>query len=296
MLRPLVLLVAGVAIIAFGLASVGPGPQYADAHGAVDQTLTGDPACGQANFPNGVASFAPMLQEFVPATADLVAVDLCMASGPLVVPFTINIRSGTAASPGAIIATGSGVTGGGPLAFVHVDLSGSLATTPAAMLVIEIPIPANEVDWYGTVPTGPDLYPSGTSSTDFVGDFAFRTYSSNTPTPTGPSTNTPTTNTAGAGTATLTSQPAHTATRTATPTQTMTATASTPSAASSTHTPVPPTSADGGAGAGVVAPPDTGYGASTGRSDSAIALVMLACGMSLVSAGLIIAARRSSMP
>jgi hypothetical protein len=99
----------------------------------------------------------------------------------------INIRTGTAAAPGDVIASGSRVYGGpNDLLWVHINLDAPVTLTPGTTYVLELPETA-QFSWWGTCgdlvfdecPTvGPDLYTPGVPNTTFVRDFAFRTYTS----------------------------------------------------------------------------------------------------------------------
>jgi hypothetical protein len=258
----------------------------------------------------GVSTPAGLKQEIVPAATDLVSIDVCLQGWTGASAFPINIRTGSVAAPGAIVATGTGLSPGpGVWQYVHIELAATLATVPGAMLVIEIPGPM-PFFWMGAIFTGPDLYPPGTSSHSNNPDFGFRTYGSgaapatNTPTPTNTAsapTATPT-NTASAATATPTTTVSATATsvrrgsaaNTSTPSHTATAPVNTTLAASATPTraPAQPISPAGGIAPVGVSPPDTGFGTPSGHRVSPVALVLLAFGGAMIASGAVVAARR----
>jgi hypothetical protein len=114
----------------------------------------------------------------------LLGIDLCLSSsgGANV---QVNIRDGTAAAPGAILATASGTTTSWGDAYLYLELASPLTVTTGHMLVIEIPA-SPEFAWRGTCAVinvictsiDTDMYPSGQASYH-VGDFGFRTYGSN---------------------------------------------------------------------------------------------------------------------
>ena len=111
---------------------------------------------------------------------------------------TVNIRSGTASSPGPILASGSASVETS-LGYVSVDLTSTLATTVGTKLVIEVPN-ALAVEWQGTcgaisgncLALNPDLYPAGVSNSALIGGFAFRTYAAAAATATASPTDTST--------------------------------------------------------------------------------------------------------
>jgi hypothetical protein len=156
--------------------------------GILDQSLLGDPACTTSNFPSFTSSLNPLQQEFVPGSSALAGVDVCLGSMDSVT-VDLNIREGTVENPGDVIASGSTVYGGGTnLSWVHVNLSAPITLGPGTKYVIELPDSA-QFAWWGTCGTdvfdecpapSPDLYPQGIPNFDYVGDFAFRTYTSDT--------------------------------------------------------------------------------------------------------------------
>jgi hypothetical protein len=168
------------------IALSGASPSPALAHGSQDQAHAGDPGCTTGSFPASVPSSAAfMRQEFVPAAADLGAIDVCL-SVPSGGNFTLNIRSGTAAAPGTTQATGIGFSDAAVQPkWVSAELDTPIYATPGTTYVIEIvPLPTSQpFDWRATASGGPDGYPAGVSATDAapVGDFAFRSFRSGDP-------------------------------------------------------------------------------------------------------------------
>jgi Dockerin type I domain len=169
------------AAIAAGLLS---GTRSGATLGTLDQRLTGNPVCSSLNFRGSYSSYSPLDQEFVPSVSQLQSVELCLTitSGTQV---TLNIRDGTAASPGAILATRTVTAATTGFQWVLVNLPAALATTPGHKLVLEIPNSAT-FNWTGTcgqiggtcTSLDPDLYPAGVSNRASILDFAFRTYAS----------------------------------------------------------------------------------------------------------------------
>ncbi len=165
----------------------------ASGHGTRDQTLTGDPDCSFAHFTLAALSSGELRQEFVPSLPFLAGADLCLTidAGTTV---ELNVRSGTATTPGPVLASTSAVPGNGGIQYVHMDLPAPLAVTPGTMLVLEVPHSyTHGFAWWGTcgAVTGsctsidPDLYPAGQpGGFAGIGDFGFRTYGgSTTPSP-----------------------------------------------------------------------------------------------------------------
>ena len=155
-------------------------------HGAVDQTLQGDPECTAQGLPSFVSAMYELRQEFMPGSSPLAGVDVCIGiEAGLAVD--VNIRSGTAENPGDVIASGSRVySGPSDLTWVHVNLDLPVTLTPGTVYVLELPDTA-QFGWWGSCGTvifedcptpGPDLYEPGVSNSDYVGDFGFRTYTS----------------------------------------------------------------------------------------------------------------------
>ena len=249
--RNLALCALAAAIIAAGLLS---GPSGATAiPGVLDQALTGNPDCNATNFRNSSSTLGAMEQEFVPSASQLEGVELCLSTPPGA-QVTLNIREGTAGTPGSILATGTATASANGDHWLLVDLPSPLSTTPGTKLVLEIPH-SSDFAWRGTcaevfgscTSVDPDLYPAGASSVGFVEDFAFRTYAPEpTPTPT--------------------SSPIavhHRRTATPTPEPTHTPAPTTARSVSATSVASAPTGTPAGPPAGVVvAPPSTGDGAS----------------------------------
>ena len=152
----------------------------------VDQKLQGDPACDQTHFPGGRLTTTALRQEFVPSRAGVTGIDLCMQV-LVSATVTVNVRAGTAASPGAVLGSASASPGAG-FSWVHFDLAAAASTAPGTKYVLEVPsIPANiywRVDCGSLLSACPstatDLYPAGTtnqqSQIGAKGDFGFRTY------------------------------------------------------------------------------------------------------------------------
>ena len=270
--RNLALCALAAAIIAAGLLS-GPS-RVAASPGVLDEALTGNPDCNSTNFRGVSSSYNPLEQEFVPSASNLEGVELCLgiSSGTQV---TLNIREGTAGTPGTILATGTASAPANGVQWVLVHLPSPLSTTPGTKLVLEIP-DSSTFQWRGTCPVvsgsctsvDPDLYPAGGTNNQFIGDFVFRTYAPEpTPTPT--------------------SSPIavhHRRTATPTPEPTHTPAPSTATSAPPTSVAPAPTATPFGRPAGVVvAPPSTGDGAS-GSSFVLLRIVWLAVGAAGVAA------------
>lgn len=155
------------------------------AHGDLDQFLEFDPGCLTSTFRASASVSAPQQQEFVPQTTGLQSMDVCLTLTSTS-NVTVNVRSGTVASPGPILtsASATGVPSG--TRWVHFELATLQPTTPGNSYLLEItgfPL----FSWRGTcgqvagacTTVDPDLYPPGTSSAaPAVADFAFRTYAS----------------------------------------------------------------------------------------------------------------------
>jgi hypothetical protein len=181
---------AGLAVVLLsGFLAVMPSatvPAAAALPQFVDQTLKGDPGCDQTHFPGGQLTSSALRQEFVPSRAGVTGIDLCLQV-VVSASITVNVRAGTAATPGTILGSKS-VTPGTGFSWVHFDLSSAATTTPGTKYVLEVPaFPANiywRVDCGSLLSacsqTSPDLYPAGTtnrtSQIGSNGDFGFRTY------------------------------------------------------------------------------------------------------------------------
>jgi hypothetical protein len=174
LLSALLLILAGMALPPLGVYG----------HGTLDQSLTGDSSCTPSNFPSFVSSFNPLLQEFVPGASTLAGVDVCIGAQEDV-PVELNIRSGTVANPGEVIASGSGAYQDPyDLRWVHIDLDPPIALEPGTKYILELPDSSNFA-WWGTCGAevfegcpapSPDRYPPGVPNFVYVTDFAFRTY------------------------------------------------------------------------------------------------------------------------
>ncbi len=226
----------------------------------LDQSLTGNPACNSTNFRATASSTGAIRQEFVPEASDLVVVALCLNVSPNTL-INLNVRGGTVASPGSILATTSTTTGPSTngTQWISFSLPAPLTTTPGTKLVLELPS-SETVAWRGTcaelvgncVSVDSDLYPSGVSSVAYVGDFAFQTYTGL------PSTATPTSTASPTASPTSTPVPVHHR-ATATPTPTVTRTPAPPTTAP-TAAVLPTLRPSGGPAGVIVAPPNTGGG------------------------------------
>jgi hypothetical protein len=152
--------------------------------GAADQKLAGDPACGPGVFRGFTSITAPIRQEFVPAAAGLTAVDLCVNAGEAPAAVTINIRSGTAAAPGAILQTEAATASAG-YQWLRLTVSPLLELAPGTKYVIELPSSA-DFQWRAKcgeisgscTSIDPDAYPPGVSTRAGGADFGFRTIAS----------------------------------------------------------------------------------------------------------------------
>jgi len=171
------------ALIAGALALFSSGSAPTIAHGAVDQELTGNPACNGTDFKGSTSSASPIRQEFVPAEPGLAGVELCLNIGTAGTPVTINIRNGTAASPAATIATATATAAATGYQWLHIDLADVQQVVPGAKYVIEVPSSATfawnakcgEVSLPSCPSIDPDAYPPGVSTRTGGADFGFRT-------------------------------------------------------------------------------------------------------------------------
>ncbi len=176
----ILILIAMSAALVFGAATPAAG------HGTIDQALTGNPACTVGNFAGSVSGGAAISrrQEFVPAEPGLLAVDLCM-NFVSVASVTVNIRSGTAAAPGPILATRSRQAAASGFQWFHFDLPELEQVTVGQKYVIEVPGLGNNVEWRAKcgeivgncLAIDPDAYPPGVSTRTNGSDFGFRTLS-----------------------------------------------------------------------------------------------------------------------
>ncbi|HEY8173152.1 MAG TPA: hypothetical protein VIH21_08685 [Dehalococcoidia bacterium] len=159
------------------------GPRSADAHGIPDQFLQFGPGCLQSVLKASAPSSGALRQEFVPAATSLSGVDVCLTitSSSVV---NMSIRTGTAAAPGPVVASGSTSFGATSNTWLHIELASALTMTPGTPLVIEL-AGLGAFQWRGTcgqiggacTAIDPDLYPAGVSSAvPVVGDFGFITY------------------------------------------------------------------------------------------------------------------------
>jgi hypothetical protein len=174
--KPMLAAIAALCLLAGGVGR-------ADAHGTPDQFLQLGPGCLSTVLKASAPTTGALRQEFVPAASSLSGVDVCLTIVSTA-PVNLSIRSGTAASPGAVLASASTPANPTPNAWVHLELASPLAVTPGTPLVIEINgFPAFQ--WRGTcgqiggacTSVDPDLYPAGVSNAaPVIGDFGFITY------------------------------------------------------------------------------------------------------------------------
>ncbi|MCA1832111.1 MAG: PxKF domain-containing protein [Actinobacteria bacterium] len=181
-------------LVAF-VASISLAPlPGAEAHGYVDQKVSGSTVCNASNFKGFVVTASALRQEFVPSRSGIVGVDLCLNVLTPAVGFTLNIRTGTAASPGGTIGTKliPNESSGG-VQWIHVDFDSQVGTVAGTKYVLEIPPTQATFQWLTTCGTtaiacsaaDTDRYPAGTSNFSGNGpgqlgpkaDFAFQTYS-----------------------------------------------------------------------------------------------------------------------
>jgi hypothetical protein len=148
-------------------------PQY------VDQTLAGDPACNSTNFPGSQLTTSALRQEFVPSRPGVSAVDVCLQ---VVIPasVTVNIRTGTAASPGTTLVSKS-MTPSSGFSWLHLDLPSTANTVAGTKYVLEIPGLIGNIYWrVDCSGSCTDKYPAGgtnrASNIGAAADFGFRTY------------------------------------------------------------------------------------------------------------------------
>lgn len=171
----------GICVAAL-LALTDGAPPRGLAHGNQDQSHVNDPGCTVPNFSASAPSTSMMRQEFVPSLGDLGAIDVCATLHNTNYSVQVNIRSGTAAAPGALLTSGLGAaaSGGNATKYVSVELEPPISTTPGTTYVIEVFAGQMGVsfDWRATSAAGADGYPSGVSHTSgpAVGDFAFRSF------------------------------------------------------------------------------------------------------------------------
>jgi hypothetical protein len=151
--------------------------------GSVDQTLTGNPDCGNDTFQTSAGAIGYLTQEFVPSKGALTGVDVCVMhnGSDKDLAVGISVRKGTANDTGDIIATGYFDLPDYNFQWAHVDFD-PVAITPGEKLVIEVD---GYFGWSKTCAevsgpcdhVDPDLYPPGTSIYG-DSDFLFRTYGS----------------------------------------------------------------------------------------------------------------------
>lgn len=160
-----------------------------EAHGDLDQFLTGDPGCLNAVLRATAPSSGTLRQQFVPSdvpggtTDGLQSFDVCVTVATTA-NITLNVREGTIGAPGTQIATASatGVLSG--TRWVHFELANIVQITPGNPYLIELTgFPS--FSWRGTcgviagtcTSVDADLYAAGSASAGpGVLDFAFRTY------------------------------------------------------------------------------------------------------------------------
>jgi hypothetical protein len=163
------------------------------ADGFQDQSLATDPGClGPPNTPMRATALSTTVprQEVVPAATGLTAVDVCLSLGATSTFVSMKIRAGTAAAPGAELASVFVAVPGNPpfpdTKWVHIDLPDAISTPPGQMFVIEMSGTGTAYSWRGTcgqvqLPDCPtadsDQYTPGvTNAGPTIGDFGFRTY------------------------------------------------------------------------------------------------------------------------
>ena len=176
-------LLLGAVVILSSLALAGSVSAPVLAHGTLDQSLLGSPACNSTDFAGFTSSTGPIRQEFVPAQPGLLSVDICVNVITLPTTVTVQIRQGTASSPGAVLGSGIKPVSATGFQWLHVDLATFTQVEPGTKHVIAIPNSAT-FQWRakcGVVSgscTGidPDAYPPGVSTGTGGADFAFRTY------------------------------------------------------------------------------------------------------------------------
>lgn len=154
----------------------------ASADGSIDQQLTGDPACDEANYPGFVLTTQDLRQEFVPSAAALGSVDLCLN---VITPGTVvnvNIYRGSATGSRELIRSTS-ITPQTGFRYVHVDVRPTVPLSAGEMHVIEIPATQVTYQWRAACGTtlspctrSVDPYPKGrTNFHPSIVDFGFRT-------------------------------------------------------------------------------------------------------------------------
>lgn len=167
----------------FGFRTIAAAPDTGGAPtGVADQKLTGDPNCNATVFRGFTSAVSPSRQEFVPTATGLAAIDLCIQTFAAETPVAINIREGTAAAPGTVLAGGTASIMGGGFGWQRVLFSSVVPTTPGMKYVIELPN-TSAFQWRATcgevlgscLSVDADLYPPGVSTRGGTSDFGFRT-------------------------------------------------------------------------------------------------------------------------
>ena len=180
MLRPsLAVAVAGLLLV--GVVLIGR--EDADAHGTLDQAFTGNPDCNFDNFKGSLSTPQSIYQEFAQTPSTLLAVDVCSSVFEDGETVEVNIRTGTAAAPGPIVASASLIANQGSFQWIHLDLDQPVPVSLGDKLVIEMPQTEHH-DWISTCGEvfgtcdhiDVDEYPAGDSSAGSPRDFVFRSY------------------------------------------------------------------------------------------------------------------------
>lgn len=149
-------------------------PAPAGATGNLDQTLPGNPGCSTFNFPTAETSSGHMRQEFVPRGDALASLDVCVSAASATV-VTVSVLTGSASSPGSLLASVQANLSSSSPTYLHVEL-GSVPVTAGDTYVIDVQ-GGSAVSWYGNAPGGIYPYDPGISNAcPAIESFAFRTF------------------------------------------------------------------------------------------------------------------------
>lgn len=179
-------LLASVLVVALAssLSAVPGSDRNAEAHGDVDQSLSGDPGCLASVLRAAASSASPLRQEFVPANDGVQAIELCLTR-TAISNLTVTVREGTAAAPGASIGSLSLTSVPSGTNWVHFEAATLIPAQAGTTYVLELTGSPVVFSWRGAcialqgtcTSIDPDLYPAGVSNAASpAGDLGFRTY------------------------------------------------------------------------------------------------------------------------
>lgn len=150
--------------------------------GQAEQALRKDPPCNDGALRGFGTLTTPLYQSFVPGKDGIAAVDLCVETLVSDQRIALNLRQGTAPSPGGVIATGSAVAEEPGIQWVRITFAKPVRVTPGQSYVLEVP-ESSAFRWRSSCPglgagcfegeVDPDLYPAGSAPDGR--DYGFRT-------------------------------------------------------------------------------------------------------------------------